>query len=131
MNIPSAQFFSNYQSASRNWGSLEKQPVLGWRQKKREKRNTRWGSLQPAIKEKQPNRPFKLILFWELPGGLVVKAQHFQCQGLGSIPGRGTKIPQATQCGQNQPTNQPSFLKTTLKQNNVRFQTQIIPYFIC
>lgn len=32
MNIPRAQFFSNYQSASRNWGSLEKQPVLGWRQ---------------------------------------------------------------------------------------------------
>ena len=43
----------------------------------------------------------------------------FTMEGQGSIPGRGTKIPQATQCGQNQPTNQPSFLKTTLKQNKI------------
>ena len=29
------------------------------------------------------------------PGGLVVRIQHFHCHGPGSIPGRGTEIPQA------------------------------------
>ena len=31
----------------------------------------------------------------EFPGGPVVRTQHFHCPGLGSIPGWGTKIPQA------------------------------------
>ena len=31
-----------------------------------------------------------------IPGGPVVRAWHFHCQGPGSIPGPGTKIPQAT-----------------------------------
>ena len=29
----------------------------------------------------------------------MVRIQHFHCQGLGSIPGWGTMIPQALQCG--------------------------------
>ena len=36
----------------------------------------------------------------EFPGGPVVRTQHFHCRGLGSIPGRGTNIPQAVQCNQ-------------------------------
>ena len=34
-------------------------------------------------------------MFWEFPGGPVVRTQHFHCPGSGSIPGRGTKIPKA------------------------------------
>ena len=34
------------------------------------------------------------------PGGPVVRTQRFQCHGPGSIPGWGTKIPQAVQNGQ-------------------------------
>ena len=33
--------------------------------------------------------------YLEFPGGLVVRVWHFHCLGLGSIPGRGTEIPQA------------------------------------
>ena len=33
---------------------------------------------------------------WELHGGLAVRAQSFHCHGPGSIPGWGTKMPQAT-----------------------------------
>ena len=30
---------------------------------------------------------------WErLPGGPVVKTAHFNCRGMGSIPGEGTKL---------------------------------------
>ena len=36
----------------------------------------------------------------EFPGGPVVKTQRFHCHSPDSIPGRGTKIPQAVQCGQ-------------------------------
>ena len=32
--------------------------------------------------------------FREFPGGPVVRTWCFHCQGLGSIPGWGTKIPQ-------------------------------------
>ena len=31
----------------------------------------------------------------EFPGSPVVRTQHFHCQGLGSISGWGTKVPQA------------------------------------
>ena len=41
----------------------------------------------------------KLIHFWECPGGLMVRVPGFHCHGLGSIPGRGTEIPQAERCG--------------------------------
>ena len=30
----------------------------------------------------------------------MVRTRAFTAEGLGSIPGRGTKIPQAVQCGQ-------------------------------
>ena len=36
----------------------------------------------------------------EFPGGPVVRTQHFHCCDTGSIPGQGTKIPQATQHNQ-------------------------------
>ena len=32
---------------------------------------------------------------WEFPGNPVVRTWHLQCHGLDSIPGPGTKIPQA------------------------------------
>ena len=40
---------------------------------------------------------FKIRSEGELPGGPVVRTQHFHCRGPGSIPGRRTKILQATQ----------------------------------
>ena len=36
---------------------------------------------------------------WKFPDGLVIRTQHFHCQGPGSIPGQGTKILQAMQRG--------------------------------
>ena len=36
---------------------------------------------------------------WEFPGGLLVSISGFHCHGLGSIPGRGTEIPQAEWLG--------------------------------
>ena len=42
---------------------------------------------------------FQISLFWEFPGGPVVRTRHFHCRGLGSILGRGTKIPQAARRG--------------------------------
>ena len=38
----------------------------------------------------------KLITNWEFPGCPVVRTWCFHCRGPGSIPGGGTKIPQAT-----------------------------------
>ena len=38
-----------------------------------------------------------LSLLWEFPGGPMVRTWRFHCCGTGSIPGRGTKIPQAGQ----------------------------------
>ena len=37
-----------------------------------------------------------IIIYWEFPGGPVVRTP----KGVGSIPGWGTKIPKAAQCGQ-------------------------------
>ena len=37
----------------------------------------------------------------EFPGGPLVRTQRLQFCGPGSIPGQGTKILQAAQCGQN------------------------------
>ena len=37
---------------------------------------------------------------WKFPGGPMVRTGAFTAQGLGSIPGEGTKIPQATQHSQ-------------------------------
>ena len=47
--------------------------------------------------------PLNFILLnspWEFLGGLVVGILCFHCCGPGSIPGLGTKIPQAAQCSQ-------------------------------
>ena len=41
----------------------------------------------------------------EFPGGPGVGTWCFHCGGPGSIPGEGTKILQATQCGKNGKTN--------------------------
>ena len=41
----------------------------------------------------------------EFPGSPVVRILRFHCRSLGSIPGRGTRIPQATQHGQKKETN--------------------------
>ena len=35
----------------------------------------------------------KKSLIWEFPGGPVVRTRRFHCQGSGSVPGWGTKIP--------------------------------------
>ena len=43
---------------------------------------------------------FKMEALWELPGGPVVRTRRFHFRGPGSVPGWGTKIPQAAQCGQ-------------------------------
>ena len=45
------------------------------------------------------NRPRSSTLF-EFPGGLMVRILSFHCCDLGSVPGQGTKIPQAMQHGQ-------------------------------
>ena len=39
---------------------------------------------------------------WEFPGGKVVRICVLTAKGLGSIPGRGTKIPQAMWCSQKE-----------------------------
>ena len=36
-----------------------------------------------------------MSVYWEFPGGPVVRTQCFDCRGPGSILGWGTKIPQA------------------------------------
>ena len=38
--------------------------------------------------------------FWEFPGSPVVRTRHFHCLGWSSVPGQGTKIPQAIQHSQ-------------------------------
>ena len=43
---------------------------------------------------------FKNDIYWEFPGGQVVRTWGFPCRGPGSIPDWETKIPQATQHGQ-------------------------------
>ena len=46
----------------------------------------------------------KKYMGWrEFPGSPVVRTRCFHCRGLGSIPGWGTKIPQAAQHGQKTP----------------------------
>ena len=66
-----------------------------------------WGlsdkKAEKALKKEGPEEEKFLILrpSWDFPGGLVVKTLCFHCRGgTGSIPGRGTKIPQAARRGQ-------------------------------
>ena len=42
----------------------------------------------------------------EFPGGLVIRIPGFHCRDPGSIPDRGTEIPQASQHGQKQTNKQ-------------------------
>ena len=44
----------------------------------------------------------------EFPDEPVDSTRHFHCQGLGLIPGHGTKIPQAEQLSQNNNNNKNS-----------------------
>ena len=44
---------------------------------------------------------FKTRSLWDFPGGPGVKMLHFQCRGVGSIPGWGTKIPLSQKKTQN------------------------------
>lgn len=46
------------------------------------------------------------MMSWDFPGGAIVKTLHFYLRGMGSIPGKGTKIPHAAWHGQkNKETN--------------------------
>ena len=47
----------------------------------------------------------------DFPGGPVVKTPHFQCKGMGSISGQGTKIPHAMWQGQSIKKKKKSYLK--------------------
>ena len=40
------------------------------------------------------------MMSWDFPGGAIVKTLHFYLRGMGSIPGKGTKIPHAAWHGQ-------------------------------
>ena len=53
--------------------------------------------IPPSIK---PLMSLKEKKVREFPGSPVVRTLRFHCCGLGSIPGQGTKIPQAVQCSQ-------------------------------
>ena len=50
------------------------------------------------------------IHFREFPGGPVAGTPRFHCCGLGSIPGQGTKIPQATWRGQKKKGEEETFI---------------------
>ena len=64
-----------------------------------------WNSLQSFLKDcllvyNPQVGSNKIFHFWECPGGPVVRTRHSHCQGPGSIPGPGTKIPLAMRHGQ-------------------------------
>ena len=48
---------------------------------------------------------------WEFPGGPAVRSWRFHCRDPGSIPGQGTKIPQATWHGQKK-RNGPNYVSS-------------------
>ena len=48
---------------------------------------------------------YRESLFWEFPGGPVVKTQYLHCCDPGSIPGQGTKIPKTVQCSKKKKKN--------------------------
>ena len=80
-------------SAERHGGS--QLPSQGWNThplhwKAKSQPLDRWGSPEANVKRR----------FGEFPGGLLVRIQCYDCRGLGSILGQGTKIPQATRHGQ-------------------------------
>ena len=84
-----------------NWGKV---PECNTKRKIEGKQRLRlWGTaIFPAempvlhgVKEKEKR---------DFPDGLVVKTLCFHCKGAGLIPGQGTKIPWAVQCGKDRNT---------------------------
>ena len=66
--------------------------------------NEKYGYVQIWQKKKKKKKvTLNMDRKQEFPGGPVVGTRHFHCGGLGSIPGQGTKIPHAMQCGQKNP----------------------------
>ena len=73
----------------------------------------------------------KKACFWEFPGDLVVRTWRFHCQGPGSTPGRGPKIPQARSVAKKRKRSAfdvflshqsiPIFYKTALKWGCTRY----------
>ena len=60
----------------------------------------------------------------EFPGSPMARAQHFHCCGLGSIPGWGTKIPQAVQRDRKTKQKQMQTHKNSYPIRNKLFLTQ-------
>ena len=58
------------------------------------------------------------------PGHPVVKPSSCQCRKRRSIPGQGTKISHATQCGQRIKHRPPPHLKTTVSENSFVLPSQ-------
>ena len=54
----------------------------------------------PKVGSNKQQRINKKYYSWEFPGGPVVRTWPFHCGGPGSVPGRGTKILQASRCSQ-------------------------------
>ena len=61
----------------------------------------------------------------ELPGGQVVRSQCFHSCGLGSIPGWGTKITQASWCGKKKKKNKSKGAEISTYCNSVYLITYI------
>ena len=57
-------------------------------------------SLPGFSQNRSRNNPFKICQIRTFPGRPGVRILYLQCQGLGSIPGQGTKILQVAWCGQ-------------------------------
>ena len=53
--------------------------------------------LKKQVAELSSMMPLRKSMYREFPGSPMVRTQGFHCHGPGSIPGQGTKIPQATQ----------------------------------
>ena len=60
---------------------------------------------------------FKNTHWREFPGGPVLRTRRFHCCSLGSIPGQGTKIPQAVWSKNNKQTNKQISPQNKNKQN--------------
>ena len=54
-------------------------------------------------------------IFWEFPGDPMVRLHASIAERTGSIPGRGTKSPQATWYGQKKKKNQKYFVNAQLR----------------
>ena len=65
---------------------------------------------------------------WDFPGSPVLRTPRFHCGTRDSIPGQGTKIPQAVQSGQNKQTKKTWSLNLTLVSKPTFFPR--IPYYL-